>query len=129
MHAALVPLAHFVPVIAREFQLRSLGQLDLRQCHEIVEACLTGQFLREKPAHLLERCALGEPREKWIMLARTDTFQGLEPVHERVSLGRHRAQVTRDRLAFRFHERALDATYRDLPRELSLEINVGQRRR
>src|SRR4051812_30592500 len=68
--------------------------------------------------------ALGQPREQRIVLPRTGSFQGLEPLHELSRLGRHCTQVPRDGLTFCFDERALHAPYGHLASKLALEVTA-----
>ena len=88
VHAFGAAAAHFVPVVASEFQLCPNRQAHLGDGRQVVEPRLTGDLLRQKPAHLLHRCLLRQPREQRVTLARSHALKLLEPSDEAVRVTR-----------------------------------------
>ncbi len=84
MHSARSASAHLVPVVARHLELGSNGKLDLRQRHEVVEACFARDLLPQEPSHFAERCPGRKPREERIALTRPAALQFLEPRSRRL---------------------------------------------
>ena len=69
MHSFGLAATHLVPVIARQFKFCPQRQSHLRQRGEIFKAGLAGDFLGEKPLHLLHGGNVCEPRKQRIVLA------------------------------------------------------------
>ena len=68
MHPGRIAAPHFIPVIAREFQLRGFGQLDLRVGDKIVEPSFAGGLLLEEPGQFGAGGVFGQPRKQRIVL-------------------------------------------------------------
>src|SRR5690606_24922538 len=128
MHALLLTTAHFVPIVARQFQLRERRQLDLGHGDEVVEPCLAGGFLFEKPAHLVARGFFGEPWKQRIALSGTVFLERLEPVYEAFDVGRRLRRLLDHVLTQLFHEAALEAEHRGVASDLPLPISGGELR-
>jgi len=82
MHAAGMALAHLVPVVARELELRAHGQLHLRERNQVIETRFASHLLAQEPAHFLVRGVLRQPREQRVVLARAVLLQRFEPLQE-----------------------------------------------
>src|SRR5439155_12512030 len=84
VHPTLVAASHFVPVIARHFELCTHWKFYLRESDEIVKARFAGCFLAEEPPHFLQSSRRLEPWEERVGLPRSAFAQCLVPSKEGV---------------------------------------------
>jgi hypothetical protein len=125
VHAAGVALAHLVPVVARELELRAHRQLDLRHRHQVVEAGLARHLLAQEPGHLVARRARREELEQRIVLPRPALLQGLEPAHESVWIRRSSCRAVAHARAFVLDEAPFAGTPARLVRDRALPAFAG----
>jgi hypothetical protein len=102
-----MPLAHLVPVIARQLQLGLHRQFDLGQGHQVLKSRLTRNFLSEEPFHLGHGSVLGQPRKQRITLAGSRLLERFEPAHKSCRLRRHVGRLRSHLNPFALDEAAL----------------------
>ena len=113
VHALGAAAAHLVPVVAGQLQLGAVGNLDLGQGHQVVEAGFARRLLGQEPLEVLQRGLAFQPVEQRVPLAGAVVLQRLEPGDEAVGVLRNLIDQRRHEVAEGLDERALDPAHAD----------------